>query len=70
MVVNAGLLYGEANEMAAEVIDRADHAVLVVPHGDLSPEEAAAYEDLTMAGGMSVTVLSLDDEDEALDSAA
>ena len=70
VVVNAGLLYGEANEMAAEVIDRADHAVLVVPHGDLSPEEAAAYEDLTMAGGMSVTVLSLDDEDEALDSAA
>lgn len=70
VVVNAGLLYGKANEMAAEVIDRADHAVLVVAHGDLSPEEASAYEDLTSAGGMTVTVLSLDDEDATLDSAA
>ena len=69
VVVNAGLLYGVANEMAAEVVDAADHAVLVVPYGDLSPEESAAYEDLTSAGGMSVTVLSLDEE-EARDSAA
>jgi hypothetical protein len=69
VVVNAGLLYGEANEMAAVVVEAVDHAVLVVPRGELSPKEAAAYEDLTSAGGVAVTVLALDDE-ETLDSAA
>lgn len=69
VVVNAGLLYGEANAMAAEIVDVADHAVLVVEQDEMSPEEAAAYDDLATAGGMTVTVLSVDAGEE-LDSAA
>jgi len=61
LVINAGLLYGEANEMAAEIVDAAEHVVLVVPYGELSPAEAAAYADLTSNGTLAVTVLALND---------
>lgn len=62
VVVNAGLLSQAAGTMAAEAVARADHAVLVVPGEALSPEEAAAYAELTASGGMAVSVLSLADE--------
>ena len=61
LVINAGLLYGEANEMAAEIVDAAEHVVLAVPYGELSSAEASAYADLISAGGVAVTVLALDD---------
>jgi succinoglycan biosynthesis transport protein ExoP len=61
LVINAGLLYGEANEMAAEIVDAAEHVVLVVPYGALSPQEASAYAELTSTGALAVTVLALDD---------
>ncbi len=69
IVVNAGLLYGEADMMVEQIVETADHAVLVVPRGELSSAEATAYDDLVAAGGLAVSVLSLD-EAEPLVSAA
>ncbi len=59
VVVNAGLLSDAAGDMTAEAVARADHAVLVVPGDEPSPEEAAAFSELAASGMMAVSVLSL-----------
>ncbi len=62
VVVNGGVLHGEASELAAAFIEHADHVVIVVPGNAMSVDERAIYEELLAAGGLEVSVMSMADE--------
>lgn len=62
MVVNAGLLHGAADALAAQAVALANHALLVVPGPGMTAYERQAYDELAAASGVPVSVLSLADE--------